>query len=528
VQHLLHHSIWEQAERQPGKVSFRCRGDVLTYEALRRRAAQLANVLRTIGLGSMDRVGILMGKGIEMPVATYGVLMAGGCYVPIDPTAPRERVEFILSDCGIRILIADDARRRMVGLIASARRTPVRHVIGLSEGAVERMEVVPWSHVAGADREVPCVPCYEDDLAYVMYTSGSTGAPKGLMHTHRSGLAYARYSARRFEVGREDVLGNHAPLHFDISTFEFLTGPYAGATSVLIPEEDKLFPASLALLIERERLTFWYSVPRALIQLVTRGELERVDTSRLRWVLFGGEPFPPKYLQELVERIPGARFCNVYGPAEVNQCTYYDVPSDYTDTGEALPIGTVWEGARGLIVDDEARPIEDGTVGELLISSPTMMQGYWGRDDLNERAFHFEYPVPGFRQRYYRTGDLFRKDERGILHFLGRKDRQVKIRGYRLELDEVEAAFAAQTEVLEAAAVLADGDEGEKEIVVLVTLRHAVEFDTRKAIELARSRLPQYGIPSRVEVLSDFPRTTSGKIDRKELARRYEPAFVTQ
>jgi acyl-coenzyme A synthetase/AMP-(fatty) acid ligase len=195
------------------------------------------------------------------------------------------------------------------------------------------------------------------------------------------------------------------------------------------------------------------------------------------------------------------------------------------DTGEPLPIGTFWEGACGLIVDDDDCPIEDGRPGELLVCSPTMMQGYWGRADLNRRAFYFEEPAPGFTRRYYRTGDLFRRDRQGTLHFLGRKDRQIKIRGHRLELDEVEAVFTAQPEVLEAAAVTLDADDGEKEIVLSVTLRRGNGFDPAKALELARRRLPQYGVPNRVEVLSTFPRTPSGKIDRRELARQYASAL---
>lgn len=523
----LHHAIVEQAERQPSREAFRCRGERLTYQDVCERAAQLAHALRAMGLRPLDRVGIFMNKDISMPVATYGVLMAGGCYVPIDPTAPGARVEFILRDCGIRILISGDFKRAMLARIAASGHTPLSHIIGLSGNPVGEIEQLSWESIATCDRALPSNAGQEDDLAYIMYTSGSTGVPKGLMHTHRSGLAYACFSARQYAVSPADVLGNHAPLHFDISTFEFLTGPYAGATSVLLPEEEMLFPASLAKMIELEQLTFWYSVPLALIQMLTQGELEKVDASRLRWVLFGGEPFPPKYLEALMRCLPNARFCNVYGPAEVNQCTFYNVPIDFTDTGEPVPIGAFWEGARGLIVDRDDREITDERPGELLVSSPTSMQGYWRREDLNRRAFYFEEPAPGFTRRYYRTGDLFRRDARGVLHFLGRKDRQVKIRGHRLELDEVEAVFTAQPAVLEAAAVAINLGDGVKDLVLSVTLRRNNGFDPTKALELARARLPQYGIPSRIEVRSSFPRTPSGKIDRTELARQYEAALTS-
>jgi len=519
---LLHHSLARQAAQRPGRQAFRCRGDSLTYQELFTRSSQLAHALRELGLKPMERVGILMGKQIELPVATYGILAAGGCYVPIDPNATQSRIEFILRDCGIQILITSETRRRMVETIAGSGSTPLRHAIGLPEGTAGLLQALPWSALETHPSSPPACETVEDDLAYIMYTSGSTGVPKGLMHTHRSGLAYARYSADLYNVGPDDVLGNHAPLHFDISTFEFLTGPYVGATSVLIPEEEIMFPAGLPRLIERERFTFWYSVPLALVHLVTRGDLASADLSSLRWVLFGGEPFPPKHLHALMKRLPHSRFCNVYGPAEVNQCTFYHVPSDFPDTSEAVPLGAAWPGARLLLVDEQDQPVEPGEPGQLLVASATCMQGYWARPDLNERAFFIEEPLPGFRRRYYRTGDMARFDSNGLLHFLGRRDRQIKIRGYRLELDEVEAAFTAQASVEEASAIAAPGEDGENQIRVFVLPRHAAAFEPADALLQARTRLPSYAVPGRLEVVTSFPRTATGKIDRTKLSRPHE------
>jgi amino acid adenylation domain-containing protein len=523
---LLHHSVIRNAEAAPEGAAFRCRGNQLTHGQLHKRAAELANTLVGLGVSSMDRVGIYMGKSLEMPVALYGILMAGGAYVPIDPTAPRSRIEFILKDCGIKVLIADKPKLNELKTIAASGETPLRHVVGLDKNAIEGINTIPWEDVSRSSGNPPTVRVNEDDLAYIMYTSGSTGVPKGLMHTHRSGLAYARYSSDLYRVSAEDILGNHAPLHFDISTFEFLTGPYSGACSVLIPEEEIMFAASLPDLIEREGLTFWYSAPLALIQMLTRSDMSEFDLSSLRWVLFGGEPFPPKYLEELMELIPSARFCNVYGPAEVNQCTYHHLPTDYKDPGNPVPIGVIWDGALGIIVDADGDIITDTRAGELLIASPSMMQGYWNRPDLNMKAFYFEEPVPGFKRRYYRTGDLFKRDEHGILHFLGRKDRQIKIRGFRLELDEVEAVLCTHHSVEEAAVIITSDDQGDDKIIAAVAINPESNYDEQALNRHLKERLPSYGLPDSIEVHSSLPRTTGGKIDRQKIAARHESSPV--
>jgi len=515
---LLHHSIAKQAGERPEQVAFRCRDQSLTYQSLYKRSSQLANLLISLGIESMDRVGIFTGKAIELPIAIYGILAAGAAYIPIDPNSPIDRLEFLLNDCGIEVLITSNQKIKVVQKIATNNKTALRCLIGIPENSIESIQSIPWSAIEAFTHSPPRVSIQEDDLAYVMYTSGSTGTPKGLMHTHRSGLSYARYSSYLYKVSSSDILGNHAPLHFDISTFEFLTGPYSGATSVLIPEEELMFPASLAKFIEREKLTFWYSVPLALIQLLTRGDLSGVNLDSLRYILFGGEPFPPKYLAKLVALLPNAHFCNVYGPAEVNQCTNYQIPPDYQATDQPIPIGHVWPGAKALIVDETDRPLPSNQIGELIVASSTMMHGYWGRPNLNETAFYNEEPIPGFQRRYYRTGDLFKMDSEGLLHFCGRKDRQIKIRGYRFELDEVEAAFTAQTEIEEAVAVMVHSSDDESEIVVAVILRNGIDFDPTKAIAFARSKLPHYGVPSRIEVLTSFPRTPTGKPNRPSLA----------
>ena len=522
---LLHHSIDDSARKWPERESFRFDGRGLSYCELVDRANRLAQLLLAQGVRPGDRVGIYMNKGLELPVAVYGILKAGAAYVPIDAGAPSTRVQYIVDDCGIEHLITNSSRSRKALRLAS-QSSRLNSVIGVAvdDAAHVGVRSLPWESLGDRPAEDPGAAVGERDLAYIIYTSGSTGEPKGLMHSHASGLSYARMSAREYGVTPDDRLGNHSPLHFDMSTFEFLTGPLCGATTVMVPEEATMFPLSLAELIERERLTFWYSVPLALIQLLERGGIEKRDLSSLRWVLFGGESFPPKHLARLVELWPQARFSNSYGPAEVNQCTAYHVPPGPVDTSEAVPIGPVWRGAEGRIVDTLDREVKSGEVGELLICAPTMMLGYWGRADLDRQAFYRQRVEGDDDKVFYRTGDLVRERPDGNLVFLGRRDRQVKVRGYRVELEGIESVLSAQPGVAEAGVVAVPDASGTVELVAAVLAREGAEVDGGELRRRLARQLPAYAVPARVEVRASLGRTTSGKIDRRvlerELARR--------
>lgn len=519
---LLHHSIEESAQRAPEKEAFRFEGQALSYAVLLERSRKLAAMLVARGVERSDRIGIYMNKSLDLPVALYGILMAGAAYVPIDPTAPPARVQFIIRDCDIQHLVSDQAHLRKLATILEQAPT-VRTVYGLDrpENLATDCDFISWSEVDRCPDHPPVVTTIEQDLAYIMYTSGSTGVPKGLMHTHASGLAYARLSAREYGVTSDDRLGNHSPLHFDMSTFEYLTGPLCGATTIIIPEEVTLFPRSLAALIEEEKLSFWYSVPLALIQLLEQGDIAQRDCSHLRWVLFGGEPFAPKHLNRLIELWPNARFSNSYGPAEVNQCTAYHLPAGELAEDEAIPIGQVWAGAEGLVLDENDEEAESGMPGELVIRAPTMMQGYWGRPDLNQAAFYRQSLFADFDKVFYRTGDLVRQNPDGKLMFLGRKDRMVKVRGYRVELDEVEAAITALADVAEAAAVAVAKEGGELYLCAAALALEGHELNPDALRRGVAQHLPVYAVPEIIECRENLPRTGSGKIDRTALAREF-------
>lgn len=513
---LLSQIIDKSAERFPDKEAFRCDGQGLTYAALVERANRLAAMLIEQGVKPGDRVGIYLPKSLETAVALFGILKAGAAYVPLDPHMPLSRLAFILRDCDIRHLIADNSQRKNLGQLVTLG-AELEAVIGLSGSEGLPCRAISWTEVEAMPARSPAAARMEQDMAYLMYTSGSTGEPKGMIHTHHSGLSYAKLAAAVYDLHAGDRLSNFPPLHFDQSTFDYFSGPLVGATTVIIPEVYTRFPANLSQLMAAEKLTIWYSVPFALIQLLLRGVLAERDLTALRWVLFGGEPFPPKHLKALMTLWPQARFSNVYGPAEVNQCTFFHVPPPAEISDEPLPIGRIWPNAEGLVVDENDGQVTEGEVGELLVRTPTMMQGYWRRPDLNTRAFFYREQPGGPRATFYRTGDLVKLRPDGYYDFLGRKDRQVKTRGFRVELDEVEAALLSHPQVEEAAAFPVPDSDGGQLIQAAVIAKAGEPLPVAALLKHLAVHLPRYAIPTRIELRDDFPRTSSGKIDRRAL-----------
>ena len=549
VSYLLSQLIDRAAERDGDRDAFVAPGSNLTYGELVRRANQLAHLLRDEGVRRGDRVGIFMPRNVDSALAVFGILKAGAAFVPLDPHIPAHALERLIADCGIRHVITHPQPSQHVMLMLARMESVgrIQTVIGPDLGgadpeelavrlsvsqAAERIRFRPWGDLETYDAESgPDISVLGDDLAYIMYSSGSTGRPKGIMHTHRSGLAYAHLSVATYGVGPEDRIGNHSPLHFDMSTFGYFSSPMAGATTLIIPEAYTKLTASLSQLIADEKLTIWYSVPLALIQLLARGVLEDRDLSSLRWVMFGGEPFARKHLYALMALWPQARFSNVYGPAEVNQCTYFHLPAvpdpaaaavDPARNAEPVPIGKIWDDTEGRVLDDQDQPVAEGEVGELVIRSSTMMRGYWARPELNEKCFYSETLDGGFERVFYRTGDLVQARADGELLFLGRKDRQLKIRGYRLELDDIERTLSAHPTVEEAAVFAVRVDDETRRLSAAVSPKDGEEVDPEALRQFLVDRLSWYAVPSEIREVQSFPRTTSGKIDRRRLQAEAE------
>jgi amino acid adenylation domain-containing protein len=505
---LLHESIAYHADRQPDRLAFKGLGGERTYADLHKETDQVAQTLRALGLNKGDRVGVFLNRCLSSPIAVYGILKAGGVFVPMDPSAPPSRNAFVARDVGMRFMMTDDQQRFVLRKFEFSS-TPIEAVIGLTQQPAE-VHSVPWSDVRDNAFCNTWEEVTEDDLAYIMYTSGSTGQPKGIMHTHRSGMSYARLSSQLYNVKPDDVIANHSPLHFDISTFGYLSSMLAGATTILCSDAHIKMPTSLAQLIQDEGVTIWYSVPLALIQMKDTGVLPELDWSKLRWIKFGGEPFPPSYIRDIMPHTPNATWANIYGPAEVNQCSYFHFTAP-PEEDQPIPLGHIWDETQALILDDEDEVIVDDTPGALVISSSTRMKGYWKNEDLTEKSL---FEKDG--KTYYRTGDLVSFETDGLYHFHGRKDRQVKIRGYHVELEEVELALEQHASVRNASAFPREDEDGTRFIAAAIEPAGddiALE-EVRRHIKF---KLPAYAQPRIILIINALPRTSAGKVDYKAL-----------
>jgi amino acid adenylation domain-containing protein len=379
-------------------------------------------------------------------------------------------------------------------------------------------DLLAWgAALAAASATVPQIPTIDQDLAYILYTSGSTGEPKGVMLSHRNGLAFSTWAVERFAIAPSDRLSNHAPLHFDLSILDVFAAAQAGATLVLVPTQTALFPATLAQLIVDERLSVWYSVPSALILLLTHVDLGQLGLDHLRLVLFAGEVFPVKYLRQLRTALPQARLVNLYGPTETNVCTYYEVTDIPDDRAEPFPIGRACENTEVFALNETGALCREGEVGELYARGATIMQGYWGRAEDTARVLIRNPLQPHLDDRAYRTGDLVQLEASGDYRFLGRRDNQVKSRGFRIELGEIETALYNHPGVREAAAVAIPDELIGNRIQAFVALHEGADASPSELERFCIGALPRYMVPEQITLRPSLPKTSTGKVDRRAL-----------
>jgi len=469
----------------------------LTWAEYRDRVARLAGRLHRAGVAPGERVAVHLPKSVDSFVTVHAILRAGAVLVPLDWFASPDYLRSVIDDAG------------PVALVTRARATTIDEVVA---GSTVAHVLDPTDGPAEDDDPIDAVPVAGSDPAYIIYTSGSTGRPKGIVHTHDSAYAYAALAAETYELGASDRLANIAPLQFDQSTFELYSAPLVGAAVLVVPDGVMRFPASLAALVAEERITVWYSVPYALRQMVMRGAIELHDFSALRWILYGGEVYPPDELGALMRAIPRARVSNVYGPAEVNQCMFHHLDEPPTSDGP-IPIGQAWKGADIAMLDDGGRVDGAGT-GELWVASATMMDRYWNRADLTELSVLHDHPVLGVGP-WYRSGDLVERRADGEIVFLGRVDNQIKLRGYRIELEAVEAAVVGAGVVDGCAAVV--DEQGEQIVAIVDPILDEQGLEEVRAAAL-RS-LPRHAVPGRFVAVDRLPRTSTGKVDRNAARR---------
>ena len=489
------------------------RGKIYTYRELLRNADRLATCLHRWGVGRGDRVGLFLPKGREAVAAIHGVLRSGAAYVPVDPGSPAIRGAGILADAGVKAVVVD--AEHAAGLRAAWPDSgPLPRFVVVGDGRSCPTDA-SWDRVMADDAPSPLPPASDEgDLAYILYTSGSTGQPKGVMLSHANAFAFLDWCDQTFRVTAEDRFASHAPFHFDLSIFDLYASCRAGATLVLIGESTGKDPGRLGGFLRERAITVWYSAPSILGLLAEYGGIDRPGFPAPRLVLFAGEVFPVGPLRKLREAWPDAALWNLYGPTETNVCTAFAIPDTIDVDREApFPIGSACPPAVMKVVDEQGRPLPPGTVGELVVSGPGVMLGYFGRPDLTTRAFFLDD-----QGAWYRTGDLVTDDGNGCHRFHGRRDRMVKKRGYRIELGEVESALYKH-EGVDRAAVIAKADDDGAILVAFVAMKPGLRGSIIALKRHCTRFLPPYMVPDEVQFLPNLPTTSTDKVDYQGLKR---------
>lgn len=509
----LHALVEAAAERFPDRPAVISPEGQLCYRELEHQARGWAEALCAAGVKPGDRVGHYQPKSPRGVAQILGALKCGAAYVPVDPNAPPDRALFVFDHAQVSAVFSEGRPRGLLEarLLELDRALPLLSASDPEPSEARRPEVSP------------------DALAYILYTSGSTGAPKGVAITHRQSLAFVNGATPTFELREDDVLASHAPFNFDLSVIDLYCAFSAGAAVSLIPEKWLSFPAKVAAWIEESGITVWNSVPSALVQLVARGALEKRNLEKLRLIMFAGEPYPVKQLRRLVEAFPKATVMNVYGQTEANSSTYYVACSLPEDDAAVLPIGQTFPGYGVLVLSDEGREItEPGPEGELYVRGEAVASGYHRDPERTRKAFVAHPLDAGSKEIVYKTGDRVAFDAEGNLVFRGRQDAAVKVRGFRVELQELEAQAVSVPAVEEAAAVARPHDAEGHELYLFVS--SAAEPAALCAEIEARlsAKLPPYMRPKSVRVQSaPLPKTGTGKIDKKALERQLDSGGVS-
>ncbi len=509
---LIHELFEEQVTRAPNAIAVVCEEQALSYGELNAAANRLAHYLEQRGTRPGEHTPIIMQRSLQMLVAHIAILKCGAAYVPIDPTIPIERQVMMVSDCGARLVIADHEAR------AELQRDGVQW-INCSECDYE---------IAMCSAQNPQRKSLERPAAYVMYTSGSTGVPKGVIVPHHAVNRLAINNGYA-EIGSADCIAHYSNPAFDASTFEIWGALLNGARVLIVPQESVLDPRRFAEVLTTQRVTLLWMTIGLFTQYV---ESLASVFPRLRYLIVGGDIVDTEVVRRVMRNGPPRHLLNAYGPTECTTFSTTYLIEAIDESATSLPIGRPISNAQIYVLDHVLKPVPVGVTGDIYIGGAGVALGYLNRPELTaDRFIPDPFGAPS-GARLYKSGDLGRWRSDGNLEFIGRNDQQVKIRGFRIELGEIEAHLARHPGVKEAVVVVREDAPGDKRLVAYVILREIGRAQATIPVETLRAHvkaaLPEYMVPGAFVMLERMPLTPNGKVDRRALPAPASDAYASR
>ncbi len=508
----LHQLIEARVQKHPSQIALICDHEkywnktTLTYAELNERANQVAHLLRSHGVKPGQIVGIMVERSFAMIIGIFGILKAGAAYLPLQVDDPPERVNYVLTNAAVEILLVH---------AATVSKAPT----GLKTINLEQPETYTGSVANPSPVNQPT------DLAYVIYTSGSTGRPKGVMIEHRSVVNRLHWMQDAYPLDSHDVLLQKTSYSFDVSVWELFWWAIEGAALCLLMPRGEKIPMALVEAIKKHKVTVMHFVPSMLNVFLDYldGKPDKVATAlpSLRRIFASGEALSPAHVRlfnKALGSITGCKLTNLYGPTEATvDVTYFDCPVQ--DDFDRVPIGRPIQNIRAYIVKD-GRQVHIGEEGELCLAGVGLARGYLNNPQLTSERFLELSAVPG--ERVYRTGDVARWLPDGNIEYLGREDHQVKIRGLRIELGEIENTISTFPGIVDCIVITKKYSDTITLIVAYLVGKEDVNIDTLK--QHLQRYVPEYMVPNHFEKISHIPLTANGKADRKALPEVTYPA----
>lgn len=488
--------IENSALKFPDKAAFVDTDSAVSYSKLLSNAKSIGTALSSINKHNCP-IAVYLDKSVKTPCAMFGVVFSGNFYIIVDAEMPVERINKIFSSLSPAAIITDEAH------LDNAKKLEIKGEIFLYDDAV-KTAANEDTLARIRSRQI------DTDPLYALYTSGSTGVPKGAVLSHRSVIAYTEWFSNAFDINSDTVFGNQTPFYFSMSVSDVYSTIKNTATLCIIPKACFSFPINLIKFLNENKVNTIYWVPSAISIVANLKLFKYAKPEYLKKVLFAGEVMPTKQLNYWIDNLDkDLIFANLYGPTETTDiCTYYVVDRHFNDD-EPLPIGRHCDNCDVMIVNDKNELAKQGEEGELYVRGSFVAYGYYGNEEKTKDAFVQNPLNPYYPEIVYKTGDLVKENEYGEIMYITRKDFQIKRMGYRVELGEIETAASSIENMEEVVCVF----DKSKDKIILVY--QGKKLTTEDILKHLKSKVPGYMIPDRIEKITLMPHNQNGKIDRK-------------